>query len=36
MARLRQVTLRWIPRHKNAAADALSQRASSLGGGAAA
>lgn len=30
MAQLHQVSLRWIPRHKNAAADALSQRATSL------
>ena len=28
LAQLREVTLRWIPRHKNGAADALSQRAS--------
>jgi ribonuclease HI len=28
-ARLRGVALRWIPRHKNTAADALSQRARS-------
>lgn len=27
IAQLRQVTLRWIPRHKNGAADALSQLA---------
>jgi ribonuclease HI len=27
IAQLRGVTLRWIPRHKNSAADALSQRA---------
>lgn len=27
MAQLRDVALRWIPRHKNSAADALSQRA---------
>ncbi|MGZ8317375.1 MAG: ribonuclease HI family protein [Telluria sp.] len=27
LGQLRGVTLRWIPRHKNAAADALSQRA---------
>jgi ribonuclease HI len=33
MARLRQVTLRWIPRHKNTAADALSQRAAAPGTG---
>lgn len=30
LAQLRGVTLRWIPRHKNAAADALSQRAAAL------
>jgi ribonuclease HI len=36
MARLAQVTLRWVPRHKNTAADALSQRATSMSGGAAA
>jgi ribonuclease HI len=28
LAQLRGVTLRWIPRHRNTAADALSQRAS--------
>ncbi|MES2152001.1 MAG: ribonuclease HI family protein [Pseudomonadota bacterium] len=27
LAQLREVSLRWIPRHKNGAADALSQRA---------
>ena len=30
LARLRGVTLRWIPRHRNAAADALSQRACAI------
>jgi ribonuclease HI len=30
LAQLGQVTLRWIPRHRNTAADALSQRASLL------
>ena len=30
LAQLRDVRLRWIPRHKNTAADALSQRASLL------
>lgn len=30
LAQLRDVTLRWIPRHKNTAADALSQRATSI------
>lgn len=30
IAQLRGVTLRWIPRHKNSHADALSQRASAL------
>lgn len=30
LAQLQGVTLRWIPRHKNTAADALSQRASAL------
>jgi ribonuclease HI len=30
IARLSDVTLRWIPRHKNPQADALSQRASAL------
>jgi ribonuclease HI len=33
MARLRQVSLRWVPRHKNAAADALSQRSAAPGAG---
>jgi ribonuclease HI len=28
LAQLGEVTLRWIPRHRNTAADALSQRAS--------
>jgi ribonuclease HI len=30
LAQLRDVRLRWIPRHKNSAADALSQRGSAL------
>lgn len=30
LARLPRTTLRWIPRHKNLAADALSQRAAAL------
>ena len=30
LAQLQGVTLRWIPRHKNGAADALSQRAAAL------
>lgn len=30
LAQLRGVTLRWIPRHRNAAADALSQRACAI------
>jgi len=30
LAQLRDVRLRWIPRHKNTAADALSQRGSAL------
>lgn len=30
LAQLRGVTLRWIPRHKNGAADALSQRAAAI------
>jgi ribonuclease HI len=30
LARLRDVRLRWVPRHKNAQADALSQRAAAL------
>lgn len=30
LAQLGRVTLRWIPRHKNAAADALSQRAAAI------
>lgn len=30
LAQLQGVTLRWIPRHKNTAADALSQRASAM------
>ncbi|NML60900.1 ribonuclease HI family protein [Massilia sp. RP-1-19] len=30
LAKLHGVSLRWIPRHKNAAADALSQRASAM------
>ena len=34
LARLHDVSLRWIPRHKNGAADALSQRASALQAGA--
>jgi hypothetical protein len=33
---LTQVTLRWVPRHRNIAADALSQRATSTNEGAAA
>lgn len=32
LARLPQVTLRWIPRHRNGAADALSQQARTLTG----
>ena len=32
LAQLRGVTLRWIPRHRNSAADALSQRGSALPG----
>ncbi len=35
LARLGDVTLRWIPRHRNTAADALSQRASHVTEGAA-
>jgi ribonuclease HI len=30
LGQLREVTVRWIPRHKNSAADALSQRAAAL------
>ncbi|MEJ7807107.1 MAG: reverse transcriptase-like protein, partial [Telluria sp.] len=33
IARLDDVSLRWIPRHKNAEADALSQRAIAADGG---
>jgi ribonuclease HI len=33
MAQLRSVSVRWIPRHKNLEADALSQRASGRDGG---
>lgn len=32
LAQLENVTLRWIPRHRNTAADALSQRASLAAG----
>lgn len=32
VAQMRDVTLRWIPRHKNPEADALSQRAAQCGG----
>jgi ribonuclease HI len=35
LAQLRDVSLRWIPRHKNTAADALSQRGALAPGGAA-
>lgn len=34
MASLAQATLRWVPRHKNTVADALSQRAVATAGGA--
>ena len=33
MARFPSVTLRWVPRHKNPQADALSQRAACAGDG---
>ena len=36
MARIPNVTLRWVPRHKNPEADALSQRAAGAGDGEAA